>query len=153
MERRQASAPASGGRREPPFSVARPARRLRAGKDTMRLPAFRFLYFRRGDGFSSSSLPDNRVRPEVAGPAVNLIRQSMRTESLIGFADRLFRTAGQHGPPGRLWKRRHFVPFAGGDEVCVASSLAKLGREKTRRENGSVLLAALPATEASISAL
>ena len=32
VERRQASAPASGGRRKPPFSVARPARRLRAGK-------------------------------------------------------------------------------------------------------------------------
>ena len=31
VERRQASAPASGGRRKPPFSVARPARRLRAG--------------------------------------------------------------------------------------------------------------------------
>jgi len=27
------------------FSVARPGRRLRAGKRQMRLPAFRFLYF------------------------------------------------------------------------------------------------------------
>jgi hypothetical protein len=41
VERRQASAPASGGRRKPPYSVARPARRLRAGINTMRLPAFR----------------------------------------------------------------------------------------------------------------
>jgi hypothetical protein len=31
VERRQASAPASGGRRKPPFSVVRTARRLRAG--------------------------------------------------------------------------------------------------------------------------
>ena len=46
MERRQASAPASGGRRKPPFSVARPARRLRAGSTTLRLPAFRFLFLR-----------------------------------------------------------------------------------------------------------
>jgi len=45
VERRQASAPASGGRRKPPFSVARTARRLRAGSTTLRLPAFRFLLF------------------------------------------------------------------------------------------------------------
>jgi len=45
VERRQASAPASGGRRKPPFSVARPARRLRAGMKKLRLPAFRFLLF------------------------------------------------------------------------------------------------------------
>jgi len=56
--------------------------------------------------FLPSSLPDNRVRPEVAGPAVNLIRQSMRTESPIGLADRAFRTAAQHGPPGQArWGR------------------------------------------------
>ena len=45
VERRQASAPASGGRREPPFSVARPARCLRAGMRYLRLPAFYFLLF------------------------------------------------------------------------------------------------------------
>ena len=38
--------------------------------------------------FLPSSLPD-------------LIRQSMRTESPIGLADRAFRTAAQHGPPGQ----------------------------------------------------
>ena len=45
VERRQASAPASGGRRKPPFSVARPARRLCAGMRQCVLPAFRFLIF------------------------------------------------------------------------------------------------------------
>jgi len=45
VERRQASAPASGGRRKPPYSVVRTARRLRAGMRQMRLPAFRFLFF------------------------------------------------------------------------------------------------------------
>jgi hypothetical protein len=38
-------APASGGRRKPPFSVARTARRLRADMRHLRLPAFRFLFF------------------------------------------------------------------------------------------------------------
>src|ERR1700683_2255417 len=53
VERRQASAPTSGGRRKPPYSVARPARRLRAGSTTLRLPAFRFLLFRGHCFFSS----------------------------------------------------------------------------------------------------
>jgi len=43
VERRQASAPASGGSAQADLSVARTARRLRAGHETMRLSAFRFL--------------------------------------------------------------------------------------------------------------
>jgi hypothetical protein len=43
VERRQASAPASGGSAQAGLSVARPARRLRAGHETLRLSAFRFL--------------------------------------------------------------------------------------------------------------
>ena len=44
VERRQASAPASGGRRKPPtpWRVRTP---LACGHETLRLPAFRFLYF------------------------------------------------------------------------------------------------------------
>ncbi len=45
VERRQASAPDSGRAAQAASSVARTARRLRAGLTTVRLPAFRFLYF------------------------------------------------------------------------------------------------------------
>jgi hypothetical protein len=45
VERRQASAPDSGRAAQAALSVARPARRLRAGHETLRLPAFRFPSF------------------------------------------------------------------------------------------------------------
>jgi hypothetical protein len=56
-----------------------------AGITTMRLPAFRSPFYL---PFLSSSLPGST-------------RQSMRKESSIGFADKAFRTAIQHGPPGQ----------------------------------------------------
>jgi hypothetical protein len=45
VERRQTSAPASGRAAQAAFSVVRPARRLHAGHETLRLPAFHFPYF------------------------------------------------------------------------------------------------------------
>ncbi len=59
VERRQASAPESGEGGASRLSVARPARRMRAGRGIPRLPAFRFPLF------LTSSLP-------------GLTRQSMR---------------------------------------------------------------------------
>src|SRR5580658_2081128 len=58
---------------------------LACGQETMRLPAFRSPFYL---PFLSSSLPGST-------------RQSMRKESSIGFADKAFRTAIQHGPPGQ----------------------------------------------------
>jgi len=60
VERRQASAPEAVRAAQAALSVARPARRLRAGHETLRLPAFRFLFISFVTASASEAIQPNR---------------------------------------------------------------------------------------------
>jgi hypothetical protein len=105
VECRQASAPASGGRRKPPYSVARPARRLRAGNTTMRLPAFRYPFICR------FFLRHCRARPG------NPCERKARSDLPIRLSEPQF-------------SMDHRVKPGGDEEFCKTRA-----QKKTRREN------------------